>query len=132
MASDFASKRRANPVAVQGAYHLGRLATYCILGAIAGSVGAAVDHTGQLAGLQRAAASLAGALMVVFGFITILRVLGVRMMRAPAPEPLRRLLVRGHAAAFELPPVQRAAAVGLPTGRALFPCIFPSRSPSKS
>jgi sulfite exporter TauE/SafE len=111
---------RANPFTIQGAYHLGRLVTYCVLGAIAGSVGAAVDHTGQLAGLQRAAASLAGALMVVFGLITLLRVLGVRIMQAPAPEPLRRLLVRGHAAAFELPPVQRAATVGLLT--TLLPC----------
>jgi sulfite exporter TauE/SafE len=115
-----APRRRASPVAVQAAYHLGRLITYSVLGAIAGSVGAAVDHTAQLAGLQRAAASLAGALMVVFGIITVLRVLGVRVMRAPAPEPLRRVLVRGHAAAFELPPVQRAAVVGLLT--TLLPC----------
>jgi sulfite exporter TauE/SafE len=115
-----AAGRAARPLAVQAAYHLGRLATYVTLGAVAGGVGAAIDHTAGLGGLQRGAASFAGALMVVFGLLTVLRVLGVRMRQAPAPEFMRRLLVRGHAAAFELPPVQRAAAVGLLT--TLLPC----------
>jgi sulfite exporter TauE/SafE len=104
----------------QAAYHLGRLATYSVLGALAGGFGAALDHTTALAGLQRGAAAFAGAAMVVFGLITLLRILGVRLAQVKAPEFLRRTLVRGHSAAFELPPLQRAAVVGLLT--TLLPC----------
>jgi sulfite exporter TauE/SafE len=111
---------RRSRLGVQSAYHVGRLTTYVGLGVVAGIVGSAFNHTGNLVGIQRGAASLAGAVMVMFGLLTLLRVLGVRAMQAPAPEFLRRLLVRGHAVAFELPPAQRAAMVGLLT--TLLPC----------
>jgi uncharacterized protein len=48
-------------------YHLGRITTYGLLGAVMGATGAFVDVAGRLAGVGEAAAVLAGALMVVLG-----------------------------------------------------------------
>ncbi|MBI4903726.1 MAG: sulfite exporter TauE/SafE family protein [Acidobacteria bacterium] len=53
------------------AYHAGRIATYGVLGAIAGSLGQAVSSLGSLARLQNAAAVVAGALMVVAGLLLL-------------------------------------------------------------
>lgn len=49
------------------AYHLGRLTTYAILGAIAGGLGQLLDLAGALAGLARASALVAGVMMVTWG-----------------------------------------------------------------
>lgn len=102
------------------AYHGGRLLTYAALGAIAGALGAALDLGGSLAGVQRLAAAVAGALMVAFGLVAILRVGGAKLPRAPIPPHLQRLLLRGHRAAFDLPALPRAFAIGLLT--TLLPC----------
>jgi sulfite exporter TauE/SafE len=48
-------------------YHLGRVTTYGLLGALMGATGAFVDLAGRLAGLSEAAAVLAGALMIGLG-----------------------------------------------------------------
>jgi sulfite exporter TauE/SafE len=106
--------------ALQAAYHLGRLATYTTLGAVAGTVGHAVDLGGSMAGLQRTAAALAGTMMVVFGLLAVLRVIGVKLPRLPVPPIMERALVSGHRAAFDLPPLGRAGATGLLT--TLLPC----------
>lgn len=53
------------PAAAQGWYHAGRLVTYALLGAIAGSVGALLTSAGTLFGLQRAAALIGGAALVL-------------------------------------------------------------------
>lgn len=105
---------------LQAAYHLGRLTTYTILGAVAGALGAAIDLGASAVGLQRAAAALAGAMMVTFGVITILRLSGVRVPKVPLPSFLRVGVERGHRIAFRLSPSHRALAVGLLT--TLLPC----------
>lgn len=105
---------------LQAAYHLGRLATYTTLGAVAGGVGAALDLGGSLVGVQRTAAVLAGAMMIVFGILAVLRVRGVHLPKAPVPGFMRRALMAGHRRAFDLPPLRRAALVGLLT--TLLPC----------
>lgn len=105
---------------LHAAYNGGRLITYLSLGVIAGVLGAALDLGGSAIGLQRAAAILAGAMMVVFGVVAILRASGVRVQRLPVPPVLQRLALKGHRASADLPPVFRAGAVGLLT--TLLPC----------
>jgi sulfite exporter TauE/SafE len=105
---------------LQAAYHAGRFVTYATLGAVAGALGAALNLGGSMVGIQRAAAALAGALMIGFGLIAVLRISGVRLPRAPVPAPMRALLTRGHRWAFGMPPARRALVIGLLT--TLLPC----------
>lgn len=112
--------RPSSKIALNSAYNCGRLLTYITLGAIAGGLGAALDLGGSLVGVQRIAACLAGAVMVAFGGIAVLRHFGVRIARVPLPSALVRLAKAGHERAFELPPLARAGAVGLLT--TLLPC----------
>jgi hypothetical protein len=102
------------------AYNGGRLVSYLILGAIAGAVGAGIQQVGLGVGVSRAAASLAGILMITWGVVQLLVVRGVKV---PAPTPLagaqqwmasRLRDVRG------LAPTVRALTVGLLT--TLLPC----------
>ena len=104
------------------AYNLGRLVTYTILGAVAGAIGAAVDLSGSLVGISRAAAIGAGAIMVVFGLAALLRQMGVKIAHAQAPGSarLKQVLMAGHRRAMALTPLRRAAVIGLLT--TLLPC----------
>lgn len=105
---------------LHAAYNGGRLITYITLGAIAGGIGAAVDLGASAAGLQRVAAVLAGAMMVGFGVVAILRMAGVRISRAPIPGFLRDASLRAHRRVAGWGPMTRALAVGLLT--TLLPC----------
>jgi len=105
---------------LHAAYNAGRLATYLSLGALAGLAGSALDLGASVVGVQRAAAALAGALMVAFGVGQLLRVRGVRVPWLRPPAPLQRVLTVAHRGAFALPPVARAGAIGLLT--TLLPC----------
>jgi uncharacterized protein len=116
-APDGSSPSRA---ALQAGYNIGRLVTYVILGIIAGSIGAAVDLGGSLVGVQRTAAVLAGAMMIGFGLVTVLRITGVHVPRLPLPVALRKTVIRGHRVASQWPPMGRAVTVGLLT--TLLPC----------
>ncbi len=102
------------------AYNGGRLITYTLLGAVAGLLGAALDLGGQLLGLQRAAAALAGAMMIGFGAIALLRASGVRIARAPLPPGVRAIVSRGNRFAARRTPFVRAGVIGLLT--TLLPC----------
>jgi hypothetical protein len=102
------------------AYNGGRLASYLLLGALAGSVGAAVDLAGLLAGLERAAALGAGALMIGWGGLGLLRALDVRFPAAPLPGVLRRACLRAQRASLERAPLARALLLGLVS--TLLPC----------
>jgi len=110
------------------AYHLGRLLSYSTLGVVAGMLGAAFDLGGTAIGLQRGAIVVAGALMLVFASIMLLRMAGVRLPRLPLPARLtggpasafRSLLTRLHRLAWTLAPLPRAGAIGLLTP--LLPC----------
>lgn len=107
-------------VALQMAYHGGRLVTYVALGTLAGAVGSMVNLGGSLVGVQRVAAVLAGAMMVGFGVVTLLRVAGVKVHVAKSPVALQKLVMAGHRASMAMAPVQRAAVIGLLT--TLLPC----------
>ncbi|GMV40843.1 MAG: hypothetical protein AMXMBFR64_25590 [Myxococcales bacterium] len=102
------------------AYNGARASIYVTLGLVAGGIGAAVDVAGEAAGLQRAAAVLAGSTMVAWGVIALLRVLGVRLGSLGVPDGLRRATTRVIGALRGHHPVLRAAAMGLLT--AILPC----------
>lgn len=102
------------------AYHVGRLLTYLALGAVCGTLGHMIDLGGRLAGVQQAAAMLAGTMMVAFGAAAVLRSFGLRISELAAPALLTRAVTRGHRAAVRLSPVARSATIGLLTG--LLPC----------
>jgi hypothetical protein len=111
---------RPRQLPLQAAYHLGRLATYTLLGIAAGAAGKLLDLTTALAGLRPVAASLAGATLLAFGLFSLLRIRGLVPPRLPAPAFMQRLLQAGHRRAFERPPIVRAAMIGLLT--TLLPC----------
>lgn len=113
-------KRPAPRWALATAYNLGRLATYTLLGAVAGWIGSAVDLGGSAVGVRNAAAVLAGSMMVIFGLITALRLSGFKIARAPLPPGLATIVAGGHRLAAQLTPVRRALAIGLLT--TLLPC----------
>jgi sulfite exporter TauE/SafE len=102
------------------AYHGGRLVSYTLLGALAGGLGAVANVAGTLAGLQPVAAIAAGAMMIAFGVVSLLRLSGLSLAKLPMPAFMTRSLQSGHRAAHGLPPVARAGAIGLLT--TLLPC----------
>lgn len=115
-----AEEQRGRRVALNAAYHGGRLLTYTALGIAAGSVGALLDLGGALAGISRVAMALAGAVMVVFGVSAVLAAMGRKSLRMPVPKFMQKLLAAGHRAAMTLSPVRRALVIGLLT--TLLPC----------
>ncbi|MGN6369223.1 MAG: sulfite exporter TauE/SafE family protein [Phycisphaerae bacterium] len=111
------TSRRSRLMAV---YHLGRLITYVMLGALAGGIGSAVDFAGNLAGVQRAATIGAGALIIGFGSVTLLRLSGAKIPALRIPSALQRIVTAGHRTAMQRSPMVRALATGLLT--TLLPC----------
>lgn len=103
-------------------YQAGRLVTYAGLGAAAGAVGTGVDLTGRLVGLQRGAAVLAGAMMVGFSALTLLRLAGLQRGKWKVPAAWTTALAAGHRRAIRYAPPARALATGLLT--TLLPCGF--------
>ncbi|MDQ8155622.1 MAG: sulfite exporter TauE/SafE family protein, partial [Gemmatimonadota bacterium] len=102
------------------AYNGGRLVSYLALGAIAGALGAGVEQVGTGVGVTRAAAMLAGLLMIIWGVITLLTLRGVSI---PTPTPLagaQRWMAARLRDVRDFPPVARALTVGLLT--TLLPC----------
>jgi uncharacterized protein len=117
---DSASGRPARAMALQSAYHGGRLMGYLALGLAAGTAGALLDLGGVLAGLSSAAAVLAGVTLVIFGGVELARQLGLRFgvwKRLPRPAFLNGLVRR---ATRTDRPVTRALAMGVCSG--LLPC----------
>lgn len=114
------SGRPARAHYLHGAYHIGRLLTYTVLGVIAGFLGQALDFGGSMLGVQRIAAILAGTLMIAFGIAVTLRAIGKNVSQPRPPKFLQKVVSRGHAVAMDLEPTQRALAIGLLT--TLLPC----------
>lgn len=112
--------RRRSQWPMQLAYHGGRLVTYVLLGAAAGAAGKLLDLTSALAGVRPVAAAAAGATLLAFGLITLLRQFGVTLARVPAPAFFRNALAAAHRKAMGRPPIVRAAMIGLLT--TLLPC----------
>jgi len=102
------------------AYHAGRAFAYGTLGALAGLLGATADIAGVIDGNARTSALVAGSLMVVIGLVALAQHAGVKGLHAKLPAPLQRLAETAHRRAMGLPPVTRAAAVGLLTP--MLPC----------
>uniref|UniRef100_A0A832MIU2 Sulfite exporter TauE/SafE family protein n=1 Tax=Eiseniibacteriota bacterium TaxID=2212470 RepID=A0A832MIU2_UNCEI len=103
------------------AYNGGRWLSYVGLGLVAGALGAGVDRMGAAAGLSRAAAVLAGALMIAWGATALLVAAGVRLPAGPAPA-LHRRLAGALRAVHGQPPEVRALVIGLLS--TLLPCGF--------
>lgn len=102
------------------AYNGGRLVSYLILGAIAGAVGAGIQQVGLGVGVSRAAASVAGILMITWGVVQLLVVRGVNV---PTPTPLagaQRWMASRLRDVRDFAPTVRALTVGLLT--TLLPC----------
>ncbi len=104
------------------AYNGGRLASYLLLGTLAGALGAGVDRIGAAAGLSRVAAVVAGAVMVLWGGATILAALGARLPSPAGGAFARARLAAAVRAVHRQPPAVRALVVGLLT--TLLPCGF--------
>ncbi|MEO8699455.1 MAG: sulfite exporter TauE/SafE family protein [Kofleriaceae bacterium] len=96
---------------------LGRLATYVVLGMLAGAVGRAVDLAGDLGVVQRAATIVAGVVIIAWGGFQLAIALGLRVSRArPGSTAFAAGLVRIRTRR----PVARAWLVGVLTG--FLPC----------
>jgi sulfite exporter TauE/SafE len=119
-AGDPADRRRAGAPLAHLAYNVGRLAVYAALGAAAGALGAALDLGGTLLGVQRVAAVVAGALIALWGAMTLLELSGRRVPRFEPPPGLRRLVSHGVGLVAARRPPVRALVVGLLTG--CLPC----------
>ncbi|MGN6544779.1 MAG: sulfite exporter TauE/SafE family protein [Aureliella sp.] len=102
------------------AYHGSRVAAYAAAGCMAGLLGASIQHTGILFGVQRLAAQLAGGSMLVIGLLGLVRLAGGSGHAAMLPQWLQRRLGQAHSGARRQPPMRRAAAIGLLT--AILPC----------
>lgn len=113
-----ASPRRK--VMLQTAYHVGRLVTYMTMGVLAGTLGALVDVAGRLAGVQTAATMLAGAVMVTFGVVSILRIYGVHISLFKLPTRWQTVVSGLHRRSMRYSPLTRAGLIGLLT--TLLPC----------
>ncbi|MEM0983605.1 MAG: sulfite exporter TauE/SafE family protein, partial [Planctomycetota bacterium] len=101
-------------------YHTGRGASYAALGAVAGLIGSAADVTTAVNGNLRTSALIAGAAMIAFGVIALAQQLGAKLPKPRLPGSLQKAAERAHGWAFGLPPIARAAAVGMLTP--LLPC----------
>jgi sulfite exporter TauE/SafE len=110
----------ARGAGLHAAYHGGRLAGYMILGAVFGGLGAALQRSGALVGLQRTAGPLAGGLIIVLAAMGLLRALGVRIPAVHGRGILGSRLARPHAAAQRWSALPRSAAIGALSG--LLPC----------
>lgn len=105
---------------LHAAYHAARGLAYTALGAGAGLIGAGIDTTTMFGAGSRTSAIIAGVLIVLLGIMSLAAYLGANVRALRMPRALQRFAERAHRRAFDLPPVHRAAAVGLLTP--LLPC----------
>lgn len=108
-------------------YHLGRLLTYSLAGAIAGGLGSLVDIGGGALGIQLAAARVVGAAMIVIGLVRLAPLLGLDFLfggnsaaTAPKPSRIAAMVAKARPYIYQLSPSSRALTVGLLT--TLLPC----------
>ncbi|KAA1258915.1 hypothetical protein LF1_14390 [Rubripirellula obstinata] len=103
-------------------YHLGRLTTYSMAGAIAGGLGSLVDIGGGALGIQLAAARVVGVMMIVIGLVRLAPLIGFGKSQATGPKPSRigQMVAKARPYVYQLSPSARALSVGLLT--TLLPC----------
>jgi sulfite exporter TauE/SafE len=98
-------------------HSLGRLATYVVLGALAGAIGRAIDLAGSLGNLQRAATIVAGLVVVAWGVALLVRAFG----HGAQPRPSRATVFSSALVRIRTRrPRVRAWLVGVVNG--LLPC----------
>jgi sulfite exporter TauE/SafE len=102
------------------AYNAGRLVSYVALGLVAGALGARVDRLGALVDMQRAAAIVAGVLMVGWAAALIASTRGARRPAFGAPDWIKRRFGEALVALRDQPPSVRAGLTGLFT--TVLPC----------
>lgn len=102
------------------AYNAGRLLSYVTLGLIAGAAGAGLDRAAAVEGFTRPAAMVAGALLVIWGSLSILSLAGVRVPMLDVPPALASRVARAVRAVQGQPPALRGLVIGMLT--AALPC----------
>jgi len=102
------------------AYHVGRLITYTAMGCMVGGLGAGVDSSANLVGLQRGAVWMSAFVLGLMVAARALQLGGIRLPLACTPRPWLAVVEAAHRAAWTLGPVPRAGAIGLVT--TLLPC----------
>ncbi|MEM9167637.1 MAG: sulfite exporter TauE/SafE family protein [Planctomycetota bacterium] len=112
--------RQVSRTRLLAAYNGGRLATYATIGLAAGTIGQLFDAGGTAVGLQRGAAWLAAATMIVMGAVALARATGWRAPAIPVPAFCQRAFAAVARWSATLTPTRRALAIGLATG--LLPC----------
>ena len=117
---EVSSTKRVRPLRPQLLYNFGRFLSYSLLGAISGSVGAAVDFGGSTVGWSRVATLVAGITMLVIGGVGLLKTSGMRVGGPKLPRFLAGGFGRAMNAVKRLPPGVQPTAVGALT--ALLPC----------
>lgn len=112
---------RAGRYLAHAAYNGGRLVSYLMLGVLAGGLGHGLDRVGATAGLERTAAVVAGALMILWGGTALWSAAAGRTVRLPeTPAFLRKRFAGAMRAVHAQPPAVRALTLGLVT--TLLPC----------
>ncbi len=111
----------AQRLIAHGVYNTGRLVGYLLLGAAAGAIGGVINLAGSLAGLQRIAMPIAGAMMILWGLGAIAQIRGVKFFKSTGGSgKFSQMVRRAFGVVARRPPAIRAAAVGLLS--ALLPC----------
>jgi sulfite exporter TauE/SafE len=122
VASDGASGARQR-LLVQLGYQGARLVSYLALGAVAGTLGHALDFAGQAAGLGKTAAVLAGGTMMLWGLWSMLEAGGARLkLRLPTVRLLPSSALAWLGRASQRSPLGRATLLG--GASAFLPCGF--------
>jgi len=120
LASGGDSTRGTRALLSTAAYNGGRLLSYAVLGAIAGSVGGGLNRVGAVAGVARPAAIVAGSLLIVWGVASLLATFGVRLPSVRVPPALANRIARVLRAVQDRPPAVRALTIGVCS--AALPC----------
>ena len=101
-------------------YQAGRLTSYRVLGAVAGTLGAAFNLGGAWMGWQQAATWIAGASMILLSLVAVGRLLIRKPTSIHLPAFVNQGIARVRPLVMKLPPNARAMALGGVTG--LLPC----------
>ncbi len=102
-------------------YHLGRLLSYSLLGAMAGLLGYGVLGFGSLVGMADTIIPLSGGLLVAYGLGVILYdILRPHRVLVSMPAFLQGWLKQGYRSSMSLAPWKRAATIGFYSG--FLPC----------
>lgn len=94
------------------AYHLSRALGYAALGMMAGVFGAAIQSTGDLLGLQQAAARIAGGTMALLGILMVLRLAAGNSPHFLLPTKVQAVFGKLHQLARRQSPLMKATTVG--------------------